>query len=92
MSKKNKNIFEKVAEKLDLLFEELQTANSFLYVIGSELFDVGDKIDGLDAKFDKLLAELLKVEVDLKIFTENLEKATPKPTDTEIVTEAFTNV
>ena len=64
MSKKNKNVFEQVAEKLDLLLEELQTTNSMLYAIGSELFDVGDKMDSLSAKVEQLATAPLKVEVD----------------------------
>lgn len=64
MSKKNKNVFEKVEEKLDNVLEELQTTNSMLYAIGSELFDVGDKIDTLSAEVDLLRDKPLKVEVD----------------------------
>ena len=64
MSKKNQNVFEKVAEKLDLLLEELETANSILYALGSEMFDVGDKIDSLSAKVEGLSGVPLKVEVD----------------------------
>jgi len=64
MSKKNQNVFEKVAEKLDLLLEELETANSILYALGSEMFDVGDKIDSLSAKVEQLSLIPLKVEVD----------------------------
>jgi len=64
MSKKNQNVFEKVAEKLDLLLEELQTANSILYALGSEMFDIGDKIDTLSAEVDLLRSEPLKVSVD----------------------------
>jgi len=64
MSKKNQNVFEKVAEKLDLLLEELETANSILYALGSEMFDVGDKIDSLSAKVEGLSLIPLKVEVD----------------------------
>ena len=81
MSKQTKNVFEKVAEKLDNVLEELQTANSMLFAIGSELFDIGDKIDSLDDKSSKLLTELLKAESDFKIFIENLVKqpSTPKP-------------
>jgi len=64
MSKQTKNVFEKVAEKLDNVLEELQTANSMLFAIGSELFDIGDKIDSLSAKVEQLADKPLKVEVD----------------------------
>ena len=64
MSKKNKNVFEKVEELMTSVLEELQTANSMLYAIGSELFDVGDKIDSLSAKVEQLATAPLKVEVD----------------------------
>jgi len=64
MVKEKKNVFEKVAEKLDLLLEELETANSILYALGSEMFDVGDKIDSLSAKVEGLSLIPLKVEVD----------------------------
>jgi len=64
MSKKNKNVFEKVEELMTLVLEELQTANSMLYAIGSELFDFGDKIDTLSAEVDLLRSEPLKVSVD----------------------------
>jgi len=64
MSKKNKNVFEKVEELMTLVLEELQTANSMLYAIGSELFDVGEKLDSLSAKVEQLSGVPLKVEVD----------------------------
>jgi len=64
MSKKNKNVFEKVEEKLDNVLEELQTTNSFLYAVFGELLDVGDKIDNLSSKVEQLATAPLKVEVD----------------------------
>jgi hypothetical protein len=64
LSKKNKNVFENVADKLDSVLEELETANSILYALGSELFDVGDKIDTLSAEVEALRSNPLKVEVD----------------------------
>jgi len=64
MSKKNKNVFEKVEELMTSVLEEVQTANSMLYAIGSELFDFGDKIDALSAKVEQLSLIPLKVEVD----------------------------
>ena len=64
MSKKTKNVFEKVEELMTLVLEELQTANSILYALGSEMFDVGDKIDSLSAKVEGLSLIPLKVEVD----------------------------
>jgi hypothetical protein len=64
MSKKNKNVFEKVEELMTSVLEELQTANSMLYAIGSELFDFGDKIDALSVKVEQLSGVPLKVEVD----------------------------
>lgn len=64
MIKQTKNVFEKVGEKLDSLIEELQTANSLLYAIGTELFDVRDKMESLGAKVEQLASASLKVEVD----------------------------
>jgi hypothetical protein len=64
MVKEKKNVFEKVEELMTLVLEELETANSILYALGSELFDVGDKIDSLSAKVEGLIGVPLKVEVD----------------------------
>jgi len=64
MSKKNKNVFEKVAELMTLVLEELETANTLLYAVAGELFDIGDKIDRLSAKVEGLSSEGLKVSVD----------------------------
>jgi len=72
MSKKNQNVFEKVAEKLDSLVEELQTTNSMLFAIGSELFDVDDKIDSLSAKIEQLASTPLKVEVDYEKLADDI--------------------
>jgi len=64
MNKKTKNVFEKVEELMANVLEELQTGNSILYAIGSEMFDIGEKIDTLSAKVEQLADKPLKVEVD----------------------------
>jgi len=84
MSKKSKNVFEKVEEKLDSLLEEMQTANSILYALGSEMFDIGDKIDSLSAKVEALTGEPLKVTVDVEQLRQALEKQT-KPAEAKEV-------
>jgi len=79
MSKKNQNVFEKVAEKLDNVLEELQTTNNILYAIGSEMFDIGDKIDILSAKVD----EIISAPIDVTLTEETIAKLIKALTTTE---------
>jgi hypothetical protein len=89
MSKKNKNVFEKVEELMTSVLEELQTANSMLYAIGSELFDVGDKIDSLSAKVEQLADKPLKVEVDYEKLADAIIMALGYVVTQEVKTPEF---
>lgn len=89
MSKKNTNMIEQTVTALNRIADILDDLGNVLWTLTLEASGIEDKIGSLDAKFDKLLSEGLKVTVDFKTFTENLEKATPKPKATEIPTEAF---
>jgi len=90
MSKKNQNIFGQAVTVLNRIADTLDDMDTAIWTMALEASGIHDKIESLDAKLDKLLAEPLKV--DFKTFTESIAKQTPKQETAAPSTEAFTNV
>lgn len=64
MSKKQKNIIDSAKEMFVNVVDELQTANTILYWITTEIEESNKKLDLLNDKIEQLLDKPLKVEVD----------------------------
>lgn len=79
MSKKNQNMIEQAVTALNRIADTLDDMDTAIWTMALEAAGIHDKIESLDAKLDKLLAEPLKVTVDFKTFAENIAKQTPKP-------------
>ena len=92
MSKKNQNMIEQAVTALNRIADTLDDLDTAVWTLALEASGMHDKIESLDGKLDKLLSGGLKVNVDFKTFTENIEKQTPKLKASEIPTEAFTSV
>ena len=89
MSTKKKNIFEKMTDALNNATNELETTNSYLYGIGTELADAANTLREISSQLADLLKQGIKVTVDFETFKENLAKQTPKPEEAESPKEAY---
>jgi len=92
MSKKDGNVIKQTVTALNRIADTIDDLDTAIWNLALEAAGVHDKIESLDAKLDKLLSKGLKVTVDFKTFTENIEKAKPKLKASEIPTEAFISV
>lgn len=77
MSRKEKNMFERIAESLAKIAEELSGTNNYLFGIGAELADLNLNLQELKELISTLLKEPLKVTVD----TESLSKMSEKQSE-----------
>jgi len=55
MAEKQKNVFEKLQETLELVAEEIHMANDALYVVATETMDLSEQVTSLNAKLDAVL-------------------------------------
>jgi len=55
MAEKQKNVFEKLQETLELVAEEIHMANDALYVVATETMDLSEQVSNVNAKLDELL-------------------------------------
>lgn len=76
MSKTNKNVFEKITDALTTATNELETTNSYLYGIGTELALISDALSALDTKLQDFLSKPIQVTVDTESLTQILAKQT----------------
>jgi hypothetical protein len=92
MSKKEKNVFEKMTEALQNATNELETTNSYLYGIGTELADIADSLKSLTTLATKTLSKPISVSVDFEQYTKAVERQLPKPKEAEPPKTAFPEV
>jgi len=90
MSKKNQNMIEQAVTALNRIADTLDDMDTAIWTMALEAAGIHDKMEDVDAKLDKLLAEPLKVTVDFKTFIDNLAKQSPKQEAAEPPTEVFT--
>jgi hypothetical protein len=55
MAEKQKNVFEKLQETLEIVAEEIHMANDALYVVATETMDLSEQVSNVNAKLDELL-------------------------------------
>ena len=61
MSKKNKNVFEKVAELMTLVLEELETAKEELQSINEEIATINEELSNRNIELDRTNNDLINL-------------------------------
>jgi len=64
MSKKDENVIKQTVTALNRIADTLDDLDTAIWNLALEAAGIHDKIESVDTKIDKLLAEPLKVEVD----------------------------
>jgi len=64
MIEETKTVFDKLNEILAIMAEELHGANDALYVVATEMIDLNERLDALNAKLDKITSQPVKVKLE----------------------------